>query len=339
MNLTSPCRNNHLRKHRTDLRNAVLGQSPPVRLLALNWAFEESTATIHRICSDRIYGRGEKHQTLLAKVDSKLHEDVIWDFIQKREDLEEREVDEVIEMDIKEDLEHALDRAVHGCVRILGLGKPDQEKVALALAAARGYEPTEPKEGRKGGEKLKKGKPPRYYGFVPEVDLVKLLNLAFSVAGDTDIPEEVAEGEKFFASLKNGGRITEHPHITIVHSKSLDPEWAQQLWDRCSELCLSSTLSTFRFYLGSVVWNDRVMAVVVDEVIPVDDTDGAGKLFLSQLPPQVRKKLHITVGTAGNDIKPFEAHALVEGWRGGKPTKSRQFTNLPTEGPIRGLFL
>jgi tRNA ligase len=326
--LMTDCRNNHLRQHRTALRDAVRGSNPPVRLLALNWAFEQPSATIHRICSDRVYDRGEKHQTLQADVRDKSHEDVIWQFIEQREELEEGEVDEVVEMDINEDLEHALDRAVDGCVRILGLEKPDQEKVGLALAAARGYEPTKKKEDRREKEKSK----PRYYGFVPEVDLLGLLNPAFSAGGDAD----AADGKKFFTDLKMNRRVTKQPHITIVHSKSLDQEWAQPLWDRCSELHLSSTPSTFQFTLGSVVWNDRVMAVTVEVAASHDDE--AAKSFIDQLPEAVRKKLHITVGTANKDILPFEARALVEDWRNGKHIRSLQLTNIPTEGRVRGLF-
>ena len=322
-----------MRQHRSALRHAAKGRDLPVRLLALNWALEQPLTTVHRTCSDRVYDRGEKHQTLHSDVHGKSHEDVIWNFIEEREELEEGEVDAVVEMDITEDLEHALDRAVDGCVRALGLEKPDQEKVGLALAVARTYEPTKKKEERKEKGKEKKGKPPRYYGFIPEVDLLELLNPVFSSPGGAD----TADGKEFFTNLKKDGRIAEHPHITIVHSKALDLEWAQPLWDRCSGLCLSSTPSTFRFNLGSVVWNDRVMAITVDEVAPASDDDETGKSFVDQLPQEVRKILHITVGTAREDILPFEAHALMGDWRNGKHTMSVQLTNIPTEGCIRGL--
>ena len=325
-----------MRQHRSALRGAVKSCDPPVRLLALNWAFEQPLTTIHRICSDRICDRGENHQTLHSDIHGKSHEDALWSFIEQREELEEGEVDSVVEMDITEDLEHALDRAVDGCVRILGLEKPDQEKVGLALAAARAYEPAKKKEERKEKEKAKKGKPPRYYGFVPEVDLLELLDPVFSAPGDAD----TADGKQFFTDLKKDGRITEHPHITIVHSKALDsgPEWAQPLWDHCSELCLSPTPSTFRFNLGPVVWNDRVMAITVDEVAPASDDDETGESFVDQLPQEVRKILHITVGTGRKDILPFEAHALMGDWRNGKCIKSAQLTNIPVEGHIRGLL-
>ena len=237
-------------------------------------------------------------------------------------------------MDIDEDLEHALDRTVDGCVRILGLEKPDQEKVGLALAAARAYEPTKKKEDKKDKqkEKEKRGKP-RYYGLVPEVDLLELLNPVFSAPGDA----EAADGRQFFTDLKKNDRITKQPHVTIVHSKALDLEWAKSLWDCCSELHLSSTPSTFRFTLGSVVWNDRVMAITVDGVEPTSDDDEAGKSFVDQLPQEVREKLHITVGTASKDIPPFEAYVLVEDRGNGRRTNSLRLTDIPTEGCVRGL--
>lgn len=258
---------------------------------------------------------------------------MVWQFIEQREELEEREVDAVIEMDVNEDLEHTLDRAVDGCVRILGLEKPDQEKVGLALAAARGYQPAKTKEEKKERKKEKRGEP-RYYGFVPEVDLLELLNPVFSAGGDAD----VADGKQFFTDLKRNRRITKQPHITIVHLKSLDAEWARSLWVHCSELYLSSTPSSFQFNLGTVVWNDRVMAVTVDEITPTSGDDEAGKSFVDQLPQDVQTKLHITVGTANKDIPPFEARALVCDWRNGKRVKSLQLTNIPTEGRIRALY-
>lgn len=324
MNLTSPPRNNHMKLHRKALRDAVQGSYPPVRLLALNWALGEPHVTIHSICSGRICNRGENHQTLKADVHEKSHENVIWQFIKQTEGLEDKEVDAIIEMDINEDLEHALDRAVDGCVRILGLEKPDQEKVGLALAAVRDYERTKKKkEGKRQG-----GKPTRYYGFEPNVDLLKLLQPVFSAGGGAD----VTEGKEFFAALIEGDRITKRPHITIVHSKSTDSE-SRQLWNRCSELSLSPTPSAFQFNMGSVVWNDQVMAVSVELQ---DGGDEVRKLFVDQLPQKVRNKLHITVGTANRNIGAYTAHKLMEDWRDGQGVKSLQLTNVPSEGRIRG---
>ena len=149
-------RNNHLRQHRKALRDATEDMQPPVRLLALNWSFDLPLATIHRICGDRVAARGENHQTLRADTTAKSHEDVIWLFLEKAEELLENEVDESVEMDVEESLEDALARAVDACVRILGVPRPSAEQMGQALAAARAYSPK--KRGGNSEDKEKKKK-------------------------------------------------------------------------------------------------------------------------------------------------------------------------------------
>jgi tRNA ligase len=127
--------------HRRELRDAVKRTHPPVRLLALNWSLDQPHAEIHRICADRIMGRGTDHQTLRADEQGKAHEGVLWQFLRTTEPLVDGEADAVIEMDVREDLEHALSRAVDAVVRVLGLPRPDAERVGAALATARGYRP------------------------------------------------------------------------------------------------------------------------------------------------------------------------------------------------------
>ena len=106
-------------------------------------------------------------------------------------------------------------------------------------------------------------------------------------------------------------------------------------------LNLSPTPSTFRLNLGSVVWNDRVTAVTVDEVVPSSD-DEAGRLFVDQLPQEVRVELHVMVGTASEDIRPSEAYTLVndwrKDWRSEKLTDWLQLTSVSTEGCIREFY-
>jgi tRNA ligase len=134
-------RNNHLHMHRRDLRDAVKGTHPPVRLLALNWSLDLPHAEIHRICADRILARGANHQTLHGDENSKAHESVIWQFLHTTEPLADDEADTVIEMDVREDLEHALSRAIDAVVRVLGLPRPDAERVGAALARHAGIAP------------------------------------------------------------------------------------------------------------------------------------------------------------------------------------------------------
>ncbi|KAH9027202.1 tRNA ligase kinase domain-containing protein [Lactarius hengduanensis] len=131
-------KNNHLHMHRRALRDAVKGTHPPVRLLALHWPLDQPHTETHRICADRILLRGTNHQTLHADQRGKAHESVLWQFLRTTEPLADGEADMVIEMDVREDLEHALSRAIDAVVRVLGLPLPDPERVGAALARARG---------------------------------------------------------------------------------------------------------------------------------------------------------------------------------------------------------
>ncbi len=114
---------------------------PPVCLLVLNWSLDRPYVEIHRICSDRILTRGANHQTLHGDTTNKSHEDVVWMFLRSAEPLNEYETDATIEMDIGEDLEHSLTRAIDGIVRELGPPRPDPERVGAALSMSEQHSP------------------------------------------------------------------------------------------------------------------------------------------------------------------------------------------------------
>ena len=319
-------RNNHLQQHRQQLRGATAKMSPPVRLLALNWALDKPPAMIHRICSDRVLGRGEKHQTLRADVSAaKSHEGVIWMFINTTEDLVPDEVDAVIDMDVEENLAQAVARAVKGVAKILGLELPSDEKIAEALLAIEGYTPVVKKSIKK-----KKVEPTRYFALLPEVDLVEFLEQRLS---QVDVDEGIKNA---WETLKADGRVTHRPHITIVHKNNVEAE--RDLWDRCTALhAMSSTPPTFKVTFGRILWNGRVMALSLDE-FSVDDGEG-GAEFVSMLPNEVRQRLHITVGTKSSDIAPVEAREMVQSWniglKGGIDVQELDDTIL--RGRIKGL--
>ncbi|KAF7325768.1 tRNA ligase [Mycena kentingensis (nom. inval.)] len=337
-------KNNHLRQHRSALR--FPGFSPRVRLLALNWSLEGTTyADVHRLCGARIAARGANHQSLRPTED-KEHEKVIWMFINKTEALAADEVDEIVDMSLEDDLEQAVNRAVEGVVKILGLPKPDEKKIAEGVDKARGYavagggQSAKSNAKGKGKEKAtptkpapepakKKSKPPRYYGLLPEIDLDGLL--AGRIATE-------ASGAAFYAQLKKDKRLATRPHVTIVHSKSLESEdGAKELWERCAGV----EGAVFSCRLGSVVWNDRVMAVAIEDVkLDAEGSVGgqAGAEFVAKLPEELRRRLHITVGTR-NGVMPVEGKTLVEAWRAGKAgIKSISLEGATAKGKVLGLF-
>ncbi|KAJ7594862.1 RNA ligase-domain-containing protein [Mycena floridula] len=319
-------KNNHLTQHRTQLREATENMSPPVRLLALNWSLDKPRSTIHRICGDRVLVRGDNHQSLHGDSKTMAHEDVIWQFITNSQELAPAEVDATIEMDLEDSLEQAIQRAVDGCVSILGLPKPSQETVDAAVAAALGYSPKIKKDDKAAPAKKVAG--PRYFGLLPEIDISSVL------------ADKLGEGNVFWKHLLEQKRVTDRPHVTVVHQKALPDE--QLLWDRCSDLHKIPSAPSFEFSLGNVVWNDRIMAVTIEDLrlAPGEgDESQEGSQFLSMLPDEVRNRLHITVGTSDSNVAPVEAKDLVERWRKGEQkAESIKLEGVVVKGRIKGLF-
>ncbi|KAK7052304.1 tRNA ligase [Favolaschia claudopus] len=351
-------KNNHLTQHRAALRTAVAGRTPPVRLLALNWSLDGlAPADVHRICNTRISSRGENHQSLRPAA-SREHEQVIWMFINKTEPLAPSEVDDVVDMEVSEEegLEEAVRRAVEGVVGVLGLEEPSEEKIEEGLDKAMEYAvPAADAGGNAKGKgkgkaqdkkkqdvqeekNKKKTKPPRYFGFLPDVDLEALLSGV--------VPQEKSAAA-LYEHLRKEKRIATRPHITIVHSKALQEAGAQDLWDRCMTLDSrgdAKSAAVFECTFGHVVWNSRVMAVTVEDVKLVKEQEGegdnqqAGAEFVSKMPEELRKRLHITVGTGNSGIAAVEAKSLVEGWRAGRNVQSLPLEGASAKARIHGLF-
>jgi tRNA ligase len=327
--LTAMCRNNHLIQHRRALRTVANAEEPPACLLALDWS--GSIASIpssqaHRICCDRILRRGDSHQALLADTSSaRAHEEVVWQFLQKMEGLSESEVDHCFDMDIEWDMEGAIRNAIHGIVPVLGLEMPNEEKIMDAIAVAKQYAPAINRLNK--NKKTKDVVEPRYFAFLPEVDLHEMVGNALAKATNE-------EGREFWEHLKNEQRVTSRPHITVVHTKALPQE--SELWNLC--LHLRQLSPSFRFRFGSLVWNDRVMAVAINGV---ESDDSEASRFVANIPRDVMNRLHITVGTRGAKVAPVEAKNLIEKWRSGNAdgVRSLELGDLVGKGRLSGLFL
>ncbi|KAF8257890.1 RNA ligase-domain-containing protein [Lactarius quietus] len=325
-------KNNHLHMHRQDLKDAIKDMRPPVRLLALNWSLDLPHAEIHRICADRILARGTNHQTLHGDEQGKAHESVLWKFLHTTEPLADDEADTVIEMDVREDLEHALSRAVDAVVRVLELPRPDAESVGAALAMARGYRPA-CTDAQASQQPRKSSAPPRYFGIPAEIDLVDALDAPIAASGDEAVRE-------FWDALKASPGIARRPHVTIVHTKQLPG--CVDLWERCTALHALPAPPLFSARLGHVVANGRIMAATVED-LRVDDPEAdeaqAGSAFVSQLDHELRERLHVTIGLRGADVVAVEAGALVAAFRkGAEEVRSVQLENVRIKGRIQGLF-
>lgn len=268
----------------------------------------------------------------------KLHEDVIWQFILHTEPLADFEVDASIKMDVGEPLKAAVARAVDGCVNILGLERPSQEQIDEAVAVAKAYAPTK-KRVDKNEKKAKAPASPRYFGILAELDLEAVV--APLIEQEEDVPYD---GKAFWRKLVSDKRVTDRPHITIVHKACLPAD--VDLWGRCTTLDRLPATPLFSFTLGHLVWNERVMALTVKDLElakePNNDSDPGQEKheFVSTLPAEVRDNLHITVGTLNADVPPYEAKDLVEAWRKGEWTGvgSLELQGLSAIGRLKGLM-
>lgn len=323
-------RNNHLAQHRKEIRDISKKAhgGPPVKLLALNWGFQLPLATVHRICADRILNRGENHQSLRGD-ETKSHEEIIWQFIHSADELSENEVDRVIEMNLEDTPEEAVQRVVDEIVPLLGLEMPSKEQIQAACAEALTYSPTVKKDMKT------KAANPRYFGVLVKVDLPEIINEALETAKEEGV--DIAPLLKsFWTQLQQDKRVTNRPHITVVHKAGLPEQ--KDLWERCQALDAHSPPIIFKFRLSEIVTDGEVMAITVEEV---EAPEGEGQAFLTELPQEIRNVLHITVGTANDSIKPYNSKTLVERRRNGEFGEKDAVLPLravKAEGPVRGLF-
>ncbi|KIM27864.1 hypothetical protein M408DRAFT_329795 [Serendipita vermifera MAFF 305830] len=328
-------RNNHQIRHREGIKEAIASMQPTPRLIALNWSINaEAPATVHRIVTERINSRGDNHQSLVPHPDAD-HEHVVWRFLKEAEPLAEDEVDDVIEMEVAEELEESLARAVAGVVDLLGLKRPSDEQMGEALRIAREYEPAfrarakqQPAEGSK---KEKKKASPRYYAILPELDLDNVIGAVMN--SNTPVPDTA---RTFWNKLKVTSRYATRPHITIVHSKERENEG--KLWDSCERLTAGKS-PLFEFSLTHLVWNEDVMALAVGDLRLVAETGGSdeGEQFLESLNDQFRDRLHITVGTREPSVPPVQAKELTQKWRAGAGVDAIPLEGVVAKGVIKGL--
>jgi tRNA ligase len=294
-------------------------------------------------------------------------------FIKKYEELSSNEADVVIDMDVEDDLETMVSCAVDGLFQskiltgpggvLEGAEKPDEGRIkevvrdVVGSYKAKKNDAREKRVDAKEAKKveLRKEKPPRYFGVLPELDLGKVMDDVF---GDVSVSGggTSGEGKKFWQQLKKGKRVIEKPHITIVHQKQLPQD--QVVWESCANVTgvPRTHAPTFECTIGHVLWNGDVMVLVVDDLrlgssLTLDtkakgmEARGvqAGMKFLEVIPEEMRNRLHVTVATANAGIKPVEGKTLVERWRAGDREEKGVYEaelkeKFVVEGRLTGLW-
>jgi len=315
----------------------------------------------HQICSERIISRGANHQSLVPSfADPSVrsdHERVLWKFLNAYEELTPSEVDHSIDLELTKDskLEDMVSASVDRLFEVKtlvgsggvleGMEKPDSVKIREVvqdiLENYKANENVERRQTNEGKGQKQQKQPPRYFGLIPDVSVRKLIDEVFSGPGAQDA--EKIPGAAFFQELKSANRVTEEPHITIVHQKALPVE--QDVWDKSTAVTKFSHAIVFGCKIEAVVWDDRVMVLAVEDIrfdhsTPPKKGEEVAKEFLEAVPNETKNRLHITVATASEEIKPVEGKDLMERWREGEKEGIRHVSvdDVVVQAKLKGLW-
>ena len=327
-------RNNHQKRERKQIIEDTLQIIPDARFIALHYVHDpknEMLPKIRQVTQDRIFARGDNHQTIQAG--SKSRGEILGimeGFLNRFEPVNpyaepDSGFDEVIDLDAcassRENLETVVS-VLHSKYPKLVDTMPTSEELDEAIEAAMNdYKPdihhdlsfkskkTEKskKSGSQNGPASQPPRPPKLEYFCVRLHTNDINTILAKVFGH--LPPDRA---KMFRHLQGSRRIQPAFHVTLMHKASIssNPEMWSHLTSLHSNAVSESAnqntptfdplLGKCRVRLERVVWNERVMCIVARLL------DG-GWESANPIP-------HITIGTANSDIKPKESNDLLQKW-------------------------
>jgi len=330
-------RNNHQRRERTQIIDDVLQIIPQARSVALHYVHDpkpEMLPKIRQITQDRIFARGDNHQTIQAGSKSRGEIIHIMDgFLTRFEPVNPHSepddgFDNIIDLDVsassRENLENVI-RSLHSMYPKLVKKVPTSEELDQAIEAALSdYKPDikhdlsfnskkkDKSNWRTGAAPQQNGttrpQPPSLEYFAVELPTSQILTTLDKVFGD--LPPEQA---KMYRYLQHSRRVQPSFHVTLIHRASISSN--PDLWSHFASLhanVLSEQSENSSAHISDppigkcyvrlerVVWDDRIMCIVAR--------------LLDEGWETVNAIAHVTVGTANKDIKPKESNDLLQRW-------------------------
>jgi tRNA ligase len=285
-----------------------------VRFIGLLWDVDDLPYhRVLRVCSERVVKRGDNHQTLRPDPTIEAeHEAIVGNFLRSFTAPDPQDFERVIQVGVEDDALTILRKAVDPLVDILGLPNPDDGTLQAALDKAGEYKTTTPYHAP-----ARISKTVRYFGLAPEIDLPELVSSLLKRH-----PDESAQA--FLQDLVSKSRIVAKPHVTLSHENNVQAEKNeaadaetpgesqpgphQRCWDQCQALASegSSTSAMYQYNITHLVWDDRVMSLVIDTLEPSNP-----ETIQLEVPEDYVKHLHITVGTRTEEIPAFESRGIV----------------------------
>ncbi|KAL9104277.1 MAG: hypothetical protein Q9163_000773 [Psora crenata] len=332
-------RNNHQKRERKQIIDDVLSIIPEAKFVALQYVHDpkhEMLPSIRRITQERIFARGDNHQTIQAGSKSRQEITSIMEgFLNRFEPVNtqsepDNAFDEVINLDValssRENLETVVSFLHNHYPRLVkAMPAPSQLDNAIE-AALNDYKPdikhdlsfkskkalnkqsngsASHQEQHNGS--LKAPNPPKLEYFCIKLQTSTILSTLAIVF--SNIPTEAAN---FYHHLQKSRRIQPSFHLTLMHRASIPSH--PELWQHLSSLHANAVtqaaqtphptfdpiLGKCRVRLERVVWDDRLMCIVAR--------------LLDEGWQSVNEVAHVTVGTARDGIKPKESNDLLSKW-------------------------
>ena len=326
-------RNNHQKRERKQVIDDVLQIVPGARFVALHYVHDpkpQMLPKIREVTQERIFARGDNHQTIQAG--SKSRSDILGimeGFLSRFEPVNpyaapDDGFDEIIDLDVSASSRENLETVVfslHKMYPKLVPKMPTDEDLDKAIEAALSdYKPDIKHDLSFKSNKRDRGNNANGIGVQPaqpksklEYFCIKLPTNDVLSTLDKLFNRESPETARMYRQLQQSRRIQPAFHVTLIHRASAKSH--PELWSHLSDVhakALSEAsqkpsaespdplLGKCRVRLERVVWDNRVMCIVVR--------------LLDEGWETANSIAHITIGTANQDIKPKESNDLLQRW-------------------------
>ena len=327
-------RNNHQKRERKQIMDDVLQIVPGARFVALHYVHDpkpQMLPKIREITQERIFARGDNHQTIQAG--SKHRSEIVSimeGFLSRFEPVNpyaapDDGFDDIIDLDVtassRENLQ-TVASSLHQKYPKLVPEMPNDEDLDKAIEAALSdYKPDIKHDLSFKGKKKDRAGNANGIGVPPsqpkapklEYFCIKLPTKEVLSTLDKLFNRESPETAKMYRQLQQFRRVQPAFHVTLIHRASVTSH--PELWSHLTDLHAKALteasqnpssqipdplLGQCRIRLERVVWDDRVMCIVVR--------------LLDEGWESANQIAHLTVGTAHQDIKPKESNDLLQRW-------------------------
>ncbi|KAI9105614.1 RNA ligase-domain-containing protein [Phlyctochytrium arcticum] len=299
-------RNNQLFQHRQDLTEKFKSAYPGGKIYALDWGIEDAIRdkgfpAVMNILAKRVLERGENHQSLTPQRTQDFRA-VIANFLKTRDRLDiDTEADAHINQIVSLRLEDSVHANLSRIVTLLCLEMPTQERFDSALQNAIAHKETVIKKVKDTSGK----RDTSYYAvrIDPTFDLEGLLSEVFAKEppGKANFWRSLKDSNRVSAATSKGWHITLVPPMKAGKPTDREQDLRKLYANRIAKYLEDPNAKTFRvathadrgfpvdFEMTDVVWDDRVMCIVV-----------------GSLPPDIQhinSVPHITVATTSDAVK------------------------------------